>query len=239
MIPSLIGTAIITVFAPIIQGYSWSGAFISGLNTAVALAMSIIHYLKLESFITSYNHLASQYDRMENLIEFTGNRLSFMENKVEKGEYVLEKMTEIENKINDIKDTSAIIIPNEIKRIFPVICNVNIFSFIKRMEVYKKNLMMKLKDIKNEIGYIEYKWESQLNEKQQLRLTYLQQIKGKIKDEIIYYKNAYSSIDELFIKEIQIADQLSIWSIWFYRIKKSTSENPVLKEYLASIFMDS
>ena len=238
MIPSLIGTAIITVFAPIIQGYNWSGAFISGLNTAVALAMSIIHYLKLESFITSYNHLASQYDRMENLIEFTGNRLSFMENKVEKGEYILEKMTEIENKMNDMKDTTAIIIPNEIKRIFPVICNVNIFSFIKRMEVYKKNLMMKLKDIKNEIGYIEYKWGSQLNEKQQLRLTYLQQIKGKIKDEIIYYKNAYSSIDELFIKEIQTADQLSIWSIWFYKIKKTTSENPVLKDYLSGIFMD-
>lgn len=238
MIPALIGTSIITVFAPIIQGYSWSGAFISGLNTAVALAMSIIHYLKLESFITSYNHLASQYDRMENLIEFTGNRLSFMENKVEKGRYVLEKMTEIENKMNDMKDTTAIIIPNEIKRIFPVICNVNIFSFIKRIEVYKKNLMMKLKDIKNEIGYIEYKWGSQLNDKQQLRLTYLQQIKSKIKDEIIYYKNAYSSIDELFIKEIQIADQLSIWSIWFYKIKKTTSENPVLKEYLSGIFID-
>jgi len=239
MIPALIGTSIITVFAPIIQGYSWSGAFISGLNTAVALAMSIIHYLKLESFITSYNHLASQYDRMENLIEFTGNRLSFIENKTEKGRYVLEKMTEIENKMNDMKDTTAIIIPNEIKRIFPVICNVNIFAFIKRMEVYKKNLMMKLKDIKNEIGYIEYKWGSQLNEKQQLRLTYLQQIKGKIKDEIIYYKNAYSSIDELFIKEIQIADQLSIWSIWFYKIKKTNSENPVLKDYLSGIFMDN
>ena len=97
---------------------------------------------------------------------------------------------------------------------------------------------MKLKDIKNEIGYIEYKWGSQLNEKQQLRLIYLQQIKTKIKDEIFYYKNAYSSIDELFIKEIQIADQLSIWSIWFYSIKKSTSENPVLKEYLAGIFIE-
>ena len=238
MIPSLIGTAIITVFAPIIQGYSWSGAFISGLNTAVALAMSIIHYLKLESFILCYNQLASQYDKMENLIEFTGNRISFIENKVEKGEYVLQKMTEIENKMNDMKDTTSIIIPNEIKRIFPVICHVNIFSFIKRIEIYKKNLMMKLKDIKNEIGYIEFKWGSQINEKQKLRLSHLYQIKAKLKDEIIYYKNAYSSIDELFIKEIQVADQLSLWSIWFYKIKKSTSENPVLKEYLAGIFLD-
>jgi hypothetical protein len=147
-------------------------------------------------------------------------------------------MTEIENKINDMKDTSAIIIPNEIKRIFPVICHVNIFSFIKRIEVYKKNLMIKLKDIKNEIGYIEFKWGSQINEKQKLRLSHLYQIKTKLKDEIIYYKNAYSSIDELFIKEIQLADQLSLWSIWFYKIKKSTSENPVLKEYLAGIFLD-
>ena len=238
MIPSLIGTAIITVFAPIIQGYNWSGAFISGLNTAVALAMSIIHYLKLESFITSYSQLAAQYDRMENLIEFTGNRISFIENNVERKEYVLQKMTEIENKMGDIKDNISIILPNEIKRIFPVICHLNIFSFIKRIEVNKKNLMMKLKDVKNEIGYIEFKWGSQLDEKQTIRLQHLYSIKTKIKDEIVYYKNAYSSIDEIFVKEIQNADQLSIWSIWFYKIKKHSYSNPVLKEYLGSIFID-
>ena len=238
MIPSLIGTAIITVFAPIVQGYSWSGAFISILNTMVAILMSIIYYLQLESLISRYIQLASHYDRMGNSLEFTGNRLIFIKDKGERGSYVLQKMTEIENKIGDIKENVSIIIPNEIKRVFPVICNLNIFSFIKRVEVNKKNLMVKLKDIKNEIGYIEFKWGSQLDEKQSLRLQHLYQIKCKLKDEVLCYKNIYSSIDELFTKEIQNADQLSLLSIWWSKIKKNTSSNTVLKEYLGSIFIE-
>jgi len=237
MVPSLIGTAIITVFAPIIQGYYWAGAFISALNTVVAICMSIIYYLRLESLTTSYIQLSSQYDRMENSLEFTGNRLTFIKEKDDRGSYVLQKMTDIENKMVDIKDNITVILPNEIKRIFPIICHLNIFSFIKRIEVNKKNLMMKMKDIKNEIGYIEFKWGSQLDEKQTTRLQHLYQIKCKIKDEILHYKNAYSSIDELFSKEIQNADQLSIWAIWFSTVKKNTSSNPVLNEYLGSIFI--
>jgi hypothetical protein len=235
MIPSLIGTAIITIFAPIIQSYSWSGAFISGLNTAVALAISIVHYLKLETYINTYNQLCSQYDRMEHALDFASNKLTFIENEQEKNDLVLLKMSEIEKKINDMKDTSIIIIPNEIKRIFPVICNVNIFSFIKRVEVYKKNLMLKFKDIKNEMSYIEYKGESNID-KHKTRLQYLYQIKNKIKDEIMHYKNAYGCIDELFIKEIKNADQLSLWNIWFSSMKNDTdSENPVLSSLLNEI----
>jgi hypothetical protein len=49
MIPSLICSSIITIFAPIIQSYSWSGAFISGLNATVAFLISVVHYLKIES----------------------------------------------------------------------------------------------------------------------------------------------------------------------------------------------
>ena len=235
MIPSLIGTAIITIFAPIIQSYSWSGAFISGLNTAVALAISIVHYLKLETYINTYTQLCSQYDRMEHALDFASNKLTFIENEQEKNDLVLLKMSEIEKKINDMKDTSIIIIPNEIKRIFPVICNVNIFSFIKRVEVYKKNLMLKFKDIKNEISYIEYKGESNID-KHKTRLQYLYQIKNKIKDEIMHYKNAYGCIDELFIKEIKNADQLSLCNIWFSSMKNDTdSENPVLSSLLNEI----
>ena len=33
------------------------------------------------------------------------------------------------------------------------------FSFIKKIEHHKKNLIMKYKDIKNEIRYIMFKWE--------------------------------------------------------------------------------
>jgi len=237
MLPALIGTSIITIFAPIIQIYNWSGAFISGLNACVALLISIVHYLKLESSADMYLHLTSNYDRLESSLEFANNKLGFIENKTEKNELVLTKMKEIEKRINEIKETINIIIPDEVKRMFPIICHVNIFSFIKRIEVYKKNLIVKLKDIKNEIRYIQWKWGDGIEQKERLRLEFLYTIKDKIKCELLHYKNVYGCIDELFMKEIKRADNISLWSIWVCS-KKNTeiSDNPVLQEYFSTIF---
>jgi hypothetical protein len=177
MIPSLIGTAIISICAPIIQPYSWSGAFISGLNAVVALCISFVHYLKLESSSELFLFLMNQYDRLESSIEFTNNKIAFFENEKEKTDLVLSKMKEVEKKINEIKETTTIFIPNEVKQIFPIICNVNIFSFIKRIEVYKQNLLVKFKDIKNEILYIQWKWGEKIENKEQKRLDFLLKMK--------------------------------------------------------------
>ena len=239
MIPSLIGTAIISICAPIIQPYSWSGAFISGLNAVVALCISFVHYLKLESSSELFLFLMNQYDRLESSIEFTNNKIAFYENEKEKTDLVLSKMKEVEKKINEIKETTSIFIPNEVKQIFPIICNVNIFSFIKRIEVYKQNLLVKFKDIKNEILYIQWKWGDKIENKEQKRLDFLLKMKEKIKDEILQYKNAYGCIDELFMREIKQADNTTLLYIWFW--KKPTfgvkyAENHALKEYFSTIF---
>jgi hypothetical protein len=242
MIPSFIGTSIITIFAPIIQSNHWSGAFISGLNALVAFFISLVHYLQLESSAEIYLHLTNQFDRLESSIEFTNNKLTFFENHKEKNDLVLSKMKEVEKKINEIKETTSIFIPDEVKKIFPIICNVNIFSFIKRIEVYKQNLLVKFKDIKNEIRYIEWKWGSSIaNHKFEKRLDFLIKIKDKIKDEILHYKNAYGCIDELFMKEIKNADNIGLLYIWFCKGHSAdiVTENHALKEYLSAIFADA
>jgi len=239
MIPSLIGTSIITIFAPIIQSYNWSGAFISGLNACVALLITIVHYLKLESSADRYLHLTSKYDRLESSLEFTNNKLAFINNKTDKNELVLTKMKEIEKKINEIKETNNILIPDEVKRIFPIICHVNIFSFIKRIEVYKTNLIVKLKDIKNEMHYIQWKWGEQMKPKERIRLEFLHTIKDKIKHELLHYKNVYGCIDELFMKEIKRADNISLWNMWCFTKKNAEiSDNPILKDYFSTMLAE-
>jgi hypothetical protein len=148
-------------------------------------------------------------------------------------------MKEVEKKINEIKETTTIFIPNEVKQIFPIICNVNIFSFIKRIEIYKKNLLVKFKDIKNEILYIEWKWGDKMENKEQKRLDFLLKMKEKIKDEILQYKNAYGCIDELFMREIKQADNTTLLSIWLWKkpiIGFKLTENHALKEYFSTIF---
>ena len=238
MIPSFIGTSIITIFAPIIQGKHWSGAFISALNAIVTLLISIVHYFKLESSSEMYLNMTNQYDRMESSIEFASNKITFFENHKDKNHLVLSKMKEVEKKINEIKDSTSILIPIEVKQIFPIICNVNIFSFIKRIESYKKNLLVKFKDVKNEIRYIQWKWGAKIENKELARLDFLLKIKEKLKNEILHYKNAYGCIDELFMKEIKQAHNIGLFQIWFFDKKRRVdiSENHALKDYFSTIF---
>ena len=124
-------------------------------------------------------------------------------------------------------------------------------------------LINKLKDIKNEIRFILYKWENENNKnianktgkrlseiqnidhlKEQNRLQFLYEIKIKIRDEIIELSNAYAYIDNIFSKEIKIADSKKN-SCYFYFFNKKVdnsyfkTNNPVIDKYLNFILSDS
>ena len=43
----------------------------------------------------------------------------------------------------------------------PIISHINIFSFIKKIDHHKKALIVKYKDVKNEIRFIMFQWEKQ------------------------------------------------------------------------------
>ena len=186
-----------------------------------------------------------------------------IKNDEDKNILVLNKIREAEKKISEIKDSNNILIPEEIKRLFPIICNINIFSFIKKIELNKKMLINKLKDIKNEIRFILYKWENENNKnianktgkrlseiqnidhlKEQNRLQFLYETKKKTKDEIIELSNSYSYIYTIFSKEIKIADSKKN-SCFFYFFNKKVdnsyfkTNNPVIDKYLNFILSDS
>ena len=117
----------------------------------------------------------------------------------EYSELVTSKVIEFERKITEIH-CNVISIPSEIKLLFPVISHINIFSFIKHIETYKRNLIIRYKDIKNEISYIRYKGGE--SEKRKTRYSFLIELKDKLKNEIIQHKNAYNEIESIFIQEI-------------------------------------
>jgi hypothetical protein len=144
--------------------------------------------------------------------------------------------------------------------IFPIICSINVFAFIKKTEIYKKNLIIKFKDVKNEIRFILFKWrtmnisiytESDFT-REQNRLVYLREIKNKIKNELIEFRLAYSYMDGLFSKEIKHADSLR--NSWFFLFKYycfssfSTRKNdligidcncnPTIDKYFKFVFME-
>ena len=174
MIPILIFSAGMAVFAPFIQNYNWSGGFISGLNIIITTFVSMMNYMKYETHVEMYLQLANHYDKMEISLEMANSQLLFIENEKDKNDLVLAKIKEIEIKMNELKEVYNILLPREIKHMFPIICNLNILSLIKKMETYRKSLIHKFKDVKNEIRYILYKWK-----KENLPVDNAQQTKEK------------------------------------------------------------
>lgn len=254
-IPSLFLTAGITIFAPVMNNYAWASIFISAANALLTLTISLINYLKLQSSTDMYFNLANQYDKLETSIEITSNKLFFLKKDIDQNELVLQKIKYIESKLTEIKDTNPILVPEIIKIIFPVISHINIFSLIKKIETYKKKLIIKFRDIKNEIGYIVFKWKNKhiniFDEmpnpshdfiREQKRLFFLLKIKDNIKNELIQYKNAYVYVDDIISKEIRKAESYKTWwRAFFYRKHNKLYgkyTNPVIQSILNIIFLE-
>ena len=264
--PAIIISAVITILSPFVECKSWNVGIISGLNAIVTLFISLMNLLKYESSTEMYSLLASLFDNIETSIELTGRKLTIMQQQDnDTASVVLSKFNEVETKISDYKLTNAVLIPEEIKRLFPIISHINIFSFIKKTDLHRKMLIEKLRDIKNEIYFILYKWEKEekyaqkhsnaplspavransQRERERDRLTYLYMLKDNTKNEIIEFQNTYSVMDTIFNREISWAENHhnKWWGYLFCNYCKSYTPSydyldgisPILAQYFSNI----
>jgi len=237
MVPSILITIAVTIFAPIFKNEPWSIGLISSLNAITAMIIAMINYLKLETSTQTFYNTATQFDKLETSLEFVSSKLIFVNNTKEKTKIIFDKFQEVETKIQEIKEWNSLFIPYEIRRIFPIICHINIFSFIKRIENNKQLLISKFKDVKNEIKYIVSRPNTRYNKSRiECRLKLLYQQKEKIKDELSHYRNAYSYVDELFTIEIKNAQNYH-YCIFFRNSHNEScnSNNPVVDRYIHSL----
>lgn len=244
MIPTLLISCSITLFTPFISCDKMHTVFISGLNAIIALLISINKFLKLETAVQVFFTTANQFDKLETILELTNGKLLVIDNEKEKKDLVLKRINEIEEKIFELKDTNEFFIPEEVKSLFPIICHINIFSFIKKMQTHKIELIKNLQNIKNEINYIMHKWKKKTKidyntknnnfdnleyEKEKNRLEYLHKLKERIKSDIYEYRNSYSLMDSIFTKEIKQAEnrmnKLGIFFVCFWNYIKKDDNN--------------
>ena len=238
LFPTVILSTALTFFSPFITNYSWSGVFIASINAIITTCLSIIHYLKLESSIDLYLQLVDQYDKLENSLQMTTSKLFFLEDKREKETIILKKMEEFEEKMNEIKEMTTVFLPWELKNVFPIVYHIHIFSFIKKIETYKRNQIMKFKEIKNEIRYIVWKYGNKMTSNIKTRLDFISGVKIKLKEELLYYKNSYGIMEELFLREIKQSENIGLSKYWIKKKKPETVMNPVIDQYLSSIFIE-
>ena len=192
MLPAIFISALTTVLSMALTNYTYGEIIIASLSAINSFILAIISYLKLDAKSEAHKTSAYQFDKIQTKCEFgSGKVIFFNKHKLtdtgQENTYdnIFDLVDSIELKVNEIKDMNKFILPEKIRKKYPNLYGINIFSAVKGFLVIESTLKAELTQVLEILSSMRDK----INEINQLDLSKREEHKNTIYSWNINVKN--------------------------------------------------
>lgn len=191
MLPSIFLTICSGILAVSLQSYEYGEIVVSGVNGITAFLLAVVNYLKLDARAESHRGSAYRFDKLQTFLEFSSGKMMFV---TEEHKRLGKIIDETETTIRDIKETNQFVLPEHIRKSFPRLTAINVFSEIKRFLIEEQLIVKDARDLINKLV--------ELPEKDERREKIAKELAQK-ETEILNCKNSLSEINTKISSELK------------------------------------